>query len=327
MVTIFVIGVGAGLASASCSRSSITGIAARACCCTSLAPLADPDRGARLEPPRRPRRRAAGGLAIGPLDSPIGGLAFAARVALPAWWLAYLALLGRAGGRTARPSGIRSAACWSGSPRSAAHHRSLGDLRSAAATTRPIARRLRARRRRSRARSPGTASAGRDPRQRRRDWRALVVRPAAGQRRVERHALPDAAILWLAGQGRARSPAPAAALARHPGTRPAARRALALLAGLGGRLRPARGFAGAAGARRSRRRFSIAFALQGLAVHPRQLTRGRAGRAASCSARLCRFVIVARPGHPAAARPARRRRRRVRPRAGASPRAARARST
>src|SRR4051794_8226970 len=44
---------------------------------------------------------AVGGLAIALVLSPLSGLGFAVVTALPAWWLAYLALLGRAAGNGA----------------------------------------------------------------------------------------------------------------------------------------------------------------------------------------------------------------------------------
>ena len=83
----------------------------------SARPHPRPDRLARLEPSRRSRRRgSSAALAIALFLSPFSGLGFAIVTGLPAWWLAYLALLGRPGRGRHRWNGIRSGACSPGSP-------------------------------------------------------------------------------------------------------------------------------------------------------------------------------------------------------------------
>ena len=69
-------------------------IAARRRCCISRPPP-HLHRRARLEPPVRPRGGRRGGVAMASRARPHRGLVFALGSALPAWWLAYLALLGR----------------------------------------------------------------------------------------------------------------------------------------------------------------------------------------------------------------------------------------
>ena len=91
-------------------------------------PAPDPDRRPRLEPPRRAlaaarRRRSPSRLVL----SPLGGLGFAVVTALPAWWLAYLALLGRPAQPTAPWNGIRSAPPRLDRRHGRADHRGAGD--------------------------------------------------------------------------------------------------------------------------------------------------------------------------------------------------------
>ncbi len=116
MMQIVLVAMGAGAAAALLFASIASGSPLRIAAVLSRT-AADPDRRDGLEPPRRPARRAARG--DRPRRSSLGfiSLAFLFGVGLPAWWLGYLALLGRpvaANGSPARWSGIRSAAscCW-----------------------------------------------------------------------------------------------------------------------------------------------------------------------------------------------------------------------